>query len=69
MNTTTCNAKTCIYFGNILILNKKDTFDNAKRIIHMKRKGNKTEIKMSTFNAKKRLYHCKAFILAEKRRV
>ena len=44
MNTTTCNAKTCLYFGNISILNKKDTFDNAKRIIHVKRKGNKTVI-------------------------
>ena len=44
-------------------------FDNAKRIIHMRRKGNKTEIKISTFNAKKCLYYCNALILAKKRRV
>ena len=32
----------------------------------MKRKGNKTEVEISTFNAKKRLYYCKALSLSKR---
>ena len=38
LNTSTCNAKTCLYYCNVSFLEKKGLFDNAKKIIQMKKR-------------------------------